>query len=179
MRRSLTLLLLPALALAPASCRQEPQGALKAVVIGAPPKLREPSLGPLSTSDAVLLENVAQGLVRFDSNGNIVPGLAERWNVSDDGLSYIFRIASTKWPDGEKVTAQQVAKLLKRQLAERSRNSLKDQLGAIEDVIAMTDRVIEIQLVAPRPSLLSLLAQPEMAVMRANNGSGPFNAVWT
>ena len=30
--------------------------------------------------------------------GNIVAGLAERWNVSDDGLSYIFRIASTEWP---------------------------------------------------------------------------------
>jgi oligopeptide transport system substrate-binding protein len=172
-------LLLAVLALIPASCRQQPHGAVKAVVIGDPPKLRDPSLGPLSTADAVLLENVAQGLVRFDASGNIVPGLAERWNVSDDGLSYIFRIASMKWPDGEKITAQQVAKLLKRQLAERSRNTLKDQLGAVEDVVAMTDRVIEIELVAPRPSLLALLAQPEMAVMRANNGSGPFNAVWT
>ena len=69
-------------------------------------------------------------------------------------------------PDGKKVTAPQVAKLLKRQLTERSRNSIKDSLGAVDDVIAMTDRVIEIQLVAPRPNLLSLLAQPELAVLR-------------
>ena len=62
----------------------------------------------------MLLANVAQGLVRFDSAGNIVGGLAERWNVSDDGLSYIFRLASTEWPDGRKITAQQVARLLKR-----------------------------------------------------------------
>jgi peptide/nickel transport system substrate-binding protein len=146
------------------------------VVIGDPPGLRDPSLGPLSTGDAVLLQNVAQGLVRFDAGGNIVPGLAERWNVSDDGLSYIFRIASMKWPDGQKITAQQVAKLLKRQLAGRSRNALKDQLGAVEDVVAMTDRVIEIELLAPRPSLLSLLAQPEMAIIRGNHGTGPFTA---
>ena len=38
----------------------------------------------------------------------------------------------------------------------------------------MTDRVIEIRLIAPRPSLLALLAQPEMAVMRDSVGTGPF-----
>ncbi len=176
MRRLVALLLIPLLALIPASCRQEPQGAVKVVVIGGDPKLRDPALGPLPPSDAVLLANVAQGLVRFDAAGNIVPGLAERWNVSDDGLSYIFRIASTKWPDGEKVTAQQVARLLKRQLAPRSRNSLRDALGGIEDVVAMTDRVIEIQLIAPRPNLLSLLAQPELAILRDDVGTGPFIA---
>ena len=171
MRRLLPLLL--ALALAPAACRQQPQGEIKVVVIGAEPKLRDPADGPLSTSDEVLLQNVAQGLVRFDAAGNIVPGLAERWNVSDDGLSYIFRIASAEWPDGRKITAQQVAKLLKRQLAPRSKNGLKDALGAVQDVVAMTDRVIEIQLIAPRPNLLPLLAQPEFAIERGGYGTGP------
>ena len=177
MRRLLALLLVPALMLSPAACRKQSQGTLKVVVIGSAPRLRDPTLGPLPPCDAVLLENVAQGLVRFDANGNIVAGLAERWNLSDDGLSYIFRIASTNWPDGKKVTAQQVARLLKRQLADRSRNSLKDSLGAIDDVVAMTDRVIEIQLLAPRPNLLSLLAQPELAILRDNEGSGPFHAM--
>ena len=178
MRRLLALLLVPALILVPA-CRQQPQGSVKVVIIGGAPKLRDPALGPLNSPDAVLLENVAQGLVRFDSSGNIVPGLAERWNVSDDGLSYIFRIASVKWPNGQPITAQQIARLLKRQLADRSRNSLKDALGAIEDVVAMTDRVIEVQLVAPRPNLLSLLAQPDLAILRGSNGTGPFTAVPT
>ena len=177
MRPLHALLLLPVLALAPAACREQPQGSLKAVVIGDAPKLRDPALGPLPPSDAVLLQNVAQGLVRFDASGNIVGGLAERWNVSDDGLSYIFRLASTDWPDGKKVTAQQVARLLKRQLAARSRNPLKDVLGAIDDVVAMTDRVIEIRLLAPRPNLLALLAQPELAVLRDRDGTGPFTAV--
>ena len=178
MRRQLGLLFIFALALVPA-CRPQPQGALKVVVIGSEPKLRDPVLGPLAPSDSVLLQSVAQGLVSFDANGNIVPGLAERWNMSDDGLSYIFRIASLTWPDGQKVTAQQVARLLKRQLAERSGNSLKDSLGAIDDIVAMTDRVVEIQLVAPRPNLLSLLAQPEFAILRGSNGTGPFTAVRT
>jgi peptide/nickel transport system substrate-binding protein len=179
MRRALTLLLISGLALVPAACGNQPQGAVKVVVIGGEPKLRDPVLGPLPPSDAVLLQNVAQGLVRFDASGNIVPGLAERWNVSDDGLSYIFRIASMKWPDGQVITAPQVARLLKRQLAARSRNPLRDSLGAVEDVVAMTDRVIEIQLIAPRPNILSLLAQPEFAILRGNSGSGPFTPIWT
>ena len=174
MRRFLALLPILALAVALVGCRQQPAGAVKVVVIGGQPSIRDPADGPLSASDAVLLENVAQGLVGFDSAGNIVPGLAERWNVSDDGLSYIFRIASTEWPDGRKITAQQVARLLKRQIAGRSKNPLKDALGAVDDVVAMTDRVIEIRLIAPRPNLLPLLAQPEFAVTRSGAGSGPF-----
>ena len=38
----------------------------------------------------------------------------------------------------------------------------------------MTDRVIEIRLMAPRPNLLQLLAQPEFALVRDGQGSGPF-----
>src|SRR4051812_26508113 len=174
MRRLAALLILPALAVAPAACRKEPGGTIKVVVVGNPPTLKDPWSGPLTASEQALLVNSAQGLVAFDPSGNIVGGLAERWNVSDDGLSYIFRIASASWPDGHKIAADQVARLLKRQLGAKSRNGLKDSLGAVVDILAMTDRVIEIQLAAPRPNLLPLLAQPEMAIVRGNFGSGPF-----
>ena len=176
MRRLLALLLIPALALIPSACRKEPEGTVKVIAIGGEPKMRDPASGPLATPDAVLLMNVGQGLVRFDASGNIVGGLAERWNLSDDGVSYIFRLASAEWPDGKKITAEQVAKILQRNLAPRSRSPIKDTLGAIDDIVAMTDRVIEIRLTAPRPSLLALLAQPEMGVVRGRYGTGPFSA---
>ena len=176
MRRLAAFAALCALAML-ASCRPQPEGALKVVVIGGAPTLKDPADGPIALPDQVLLTNVAEGLVRFDPSGNIVGGLAERWTVSDDGLSYIFRLAAANWPDGRKITAEQVVRLLKRQLAGRSKNSLKDNLGAIEDIVAMTDRVIEISLVAPRPDLLSFLAQPQMTIVRNGQGSGPFTAV--
>ena len=175
LRRAIAPALVAALAILATACRDQPQGQLSVAVIGGDPKLRDPASGPLSAPEAILLSNVAQGLVRFDASGNIVGGLAERWNVSDDGLSYIFRLGSSDWPDGTKITAQQVARVLKRQLARRSRNTLRDALGAVEDVVAMTDRVIEIRLIAPRPNLLPLLAQPEMSIIRNGYGSGPFN----
>src|SRR4051812_48603048 len=119
MRRLLALLLLAVVALVPAGCRPQPEGPVDVVVIDGPPRLKDPATDPLTASDEVLLQNTAQGLVGFDAGGNIVAGLAERWTVSDDGLSYVFRIASANWPDGGKITAQQVARLLKRQLAPR------------------------------------------------------------
>jgi peptide/nickel transport system substrate-binding protein len=173
-QRLLALLLLPALALAPSACKQKPGGAVDVIVIGAQPQMRDPALGPLTPPDMVLVGNVAQGLVSLDASGNVVGGLAERWNVSDDGMSYIFRLAETKWSDGKKVTAQQVAKLLKREIGPRSKDRFKDALGAIDDIVAMTDRVIEIRLTAPRPNLLSILAQPEHAIIRGDQGTGPF-----
>ncbi len=156
-------------------CRDQPQGTARVVVIGdAPPRLKDPAVAPLSGPDAILLSNVAQGLVAFDAGGNIVGGLAERWNVSNDGLSYIFRLAAGEWLDGRKISAHQVARILKRQLGPRSKNPLKDTLGAVEDVIAMTDRVLEIRLLSPRPNLLPLLAAPQLAIVRDGHGSGPF-----
>ena len=156
------------------ACDRTDQGEVRVEVVGETPKLVDPATGTLTAPQAVLLSNVAQGLVRFDARGQIVPGLAERWTVTDDGLSYIFRIESGEWPGGGKITAHQIARLLRRQLARRSDNSLKDTLGAIAEVVPMTDRVLEIRLSTPRPSLLQLLAQPELAMMRDGRGTGPF-----
>lgn len=179
MRRLAAFAALAVLAIAPSACRKQPEGALKILVIGGAPTLRDPAEGPLSVPDQVLVANVAQGLVSFDASGNIVSGLAERWTVTDDGLSYIFRLASANWPDGRKITAKDIARLLKRNIAYRSRNGLKDAFGAVEDIVPMTDRVLEIKLVSPRPDLLSLLAQPQMAILRNGEGTGPFTGTAT
>jgi peptide/nickel transport system substrate-binding protein len=173
-KRLIGLFSLGLLAMLPASCGDEREGPIQIVAVGPPPRLADPRSGPLRPGDSLLLQSVAQGLVAFDSGGNVVAGLAERWNVSNDGLSYIFRIAPMNWADGSKVTAEQVARSLRRQIQGSSRNALRDSLGAVSEIVAMTDRVIEIRLSAPRPNLLSLLAQPEMAILRNGHGTGPF-----
>jgi oligopeptide transport system substrate-binding protein len=166
--------LLAAVALAASGCRRSDEGSFDVVVIGTQPRLVDPASAAPSPADQLLLANAAQGLVRFDAHGQVEPGLAERWNVSDDGLSYIFRLASTEWQGGGKITAEQVARLLRRHLAASSQNPLRDTLGVVDDVIAMTDRVLEIRLRAPRSNLLQILAQPEFALVRSGHGSGPF-----
>ncbi|UUR07903.1 ABC transporter substrate-binding protein [Sphingomonas glaciei] len=156
-------------------CRKAEGGAVDAVVIAErPPKLADPLAADLAPADLLLVGNVAQGLVRFDAAGDIAPGLAERWAVSDDGLSYVFRLRTASWSDGRKVRARDVVRLIERQLDRRSRNPLFDTIGAVREVVAMTDRVIAVELNAPRPHLLQLLAQPEFGLVRGGGGTGPF-----
>jgi peptide/nickel transport system substrate-binding protein len=167
------LVLLPLLV---AGCREPESGPVSVSAIGGPPALANPNRVPLDPPSAMLTAAVAQGLVRFDQAGQIEPGLAQSWTVSDDGMSYVFRLDRTSWPDGREVKADQVADRLRAAASRASRNRLKPLLGAIADIMPMTDRVIEIRLKAPRPNFLQLLAQPEMAIIRSGQGTGPFTA---
>ena len=173
-RFSLGLMFAALAALGPVACGSGASELTRVAVIGPDPKMVETVSAPLAAGEALLRSNVAQGLVRFDERGQVIPGLAERWNVSDDGLSYIFRLQTGEWPDGRKVKADEIARILSRQLRPASKNPLKDTLGAVREIVAMTDRVIEIRLNAPRPNLLQLLAQPEFGLVRASVGTGPF-----
>ncbi len=173
-RFSLGLMFAALAALGPIACGSGASDLTRVAVIGADPKLVETVSAPLTPGEALVRSNVAQGLVRFDERGQVVPGLAERWNVSDDGLSYIFRLQTGEWPDGRKIKADEVARIISRQLRPSSKNPLKDTLGAVREIVSMTDRVIEIRLNAPRPNLLQLLAQPEFGLVRASVGTGPF-----
>ena len=170
-------LLLPVLVAlgALASCRRDQPHELQVAVIGAGPlELGDATSLPAGMPQAVLRASVAQGLVRFDAGGQVEPGLAERWNVSDDGLSYIFRLTTGEWPDGRRIMARDVAKILNRILRAKGNDATRDALGAVNDIVAMTDRVIEIRLDTPRSNLLQLLAQPDFALIREGVGTGPF-----
>lgn len=156
--------------------RRADVGPVVVSAIGETPSLGDSSLGARAPNDRLLIDSVAQGLVRFDAAGQIEPGVAQRWIVMDDGMSYIFRLRDATWQDGRTVTAEDVVAILKRQLAKSSRNPLKPFLTAIDSIVEMTPEVIEVRLARPRPDLLNLFAQPEMALFRTRppGGSGPF-----
>ena len=143
-------------------------------VIGAAPKLGDPDRELLDPSRSVLMRETAMGLVAFDASSQIEPALAESWIVTDDGRSIVFRIHRMKWPDGRDVTGQDVAASLNRAIAANSENRFKPMLSAINAVVGMTGRVVEIRLKTPRPTLLQLLAQPELAIRRNGVGLGPW-----
>jgi peptide/nickel transport system substrate-binding protein len=169
-----TALLGAALLLALAACGEDQTGPVTVVAANSKPRLANPNREPLDAGSAFLLQAAAQGLVRFDATGEIEPALAQRWIVSDDGLRYTFRLARAEWPGGGRITAQQVALRLRAAATASSRNPVKPILGAIQEIVAMTDEVLEISLKSPRPGFLQLLAQPEMAVLRNGGGSGPY-----
>lgn len=52
-----------------------------------------------STNDEFLIiENTFEGLIRVNDDGEIASGMADSWNISDDGLTYTFHIREgMKW----------------------------------------------------------------------------------
>ena len=181
MRRSTLPVILLGLALAAAGCsngQRNDDAPVVVSVVGGETRFADPSAGALDPAERVLMGATAQGLVRFDAAGQIEPALAERWIVIDDGRSYIFRLREAYWPDGEPVTAAQVVRVLRRAAAPASRNTLAPFLAVIDEIVEMTPSVIEVRLKRPRPDLLKLFAQPELAVFRTGtlDGSGPFRA---
>jgi oligopeptide transport system substrate-binding protein len=172
-------LALAATALCLAGCGTSDGGPIAVSAIGGPPRPVNPNLQPIDPPTGFLMEATAQGLVRFNAEGEIEPALAQSWIVSDDGLRYTFRIRRAQWLSGGPVTAQQVVSRLRASLSRASRNPLKPVLGAVSDVVAMTDSVLEISLRGPRPNFLHLLAQPEMAIFQEGRGTGPYRLAET
>lgn len=115
----------------------------------------------------------AEGLVGFDEQGRVVPGLADRWIVTDDGRSYIFRLRDGKWPDGSQISGDSARGALQQALAALRGTALGQDLAVIADVRTMAGRVIEVRLVRAFPDLLQLLAQPELGLLRRGRGAGP------
>ena len=156
--------------------RDAPTGPVRVGVIGASPALVDPLRRASTPAGAAMLTATAQGLVAFDEEGRIVAGLAERWIVSDDGLSYIFRLGPARFGNGEPATAELVARRLRQVLAAPRVDATRALAGGLDEVVAMPNEVVEIRLLAPRPRLLELLAGPDFAILHRGTGTGPFMA---
>jgi ABC-type oligopeptide transport system substrate-binding subunit/class 3 adenylate cyclase len=108
----------------------------------------------------------------------IVPSLAERWEISDDGLRYVFHLREgLRWSDGQPLTARDVEFGIKRVLNPESpgssvaiyfvlENGQDYYLGNNRDtdrigVRAVDDRTVEFRLVAPAPYFMSVMNRPD------------------
>ncbi len=130
--------------------------------------------GPQLPYPAQLLRGATfEGLVGYDEQGQVVPALADRWIVTDDGLSFIFRLRDGTWADGSEITGETARTALLRALAAQRGTPLGADLSVIVEVRAMAGRVIELRLAHQQPELLQLLAQPELGLARAGRGAGP------
>ncbi len=56
--------------------------------------------------EGFVVRDLFEGLTVYDNKGNVVPGVAESWTVSDDGTVYTFKLRdAAKWSDGTPVVA--------------------------------------------------------------------------
>ena len=76
------------------------------VQVGSSPETMDPALN--SAADAAnMILHAFTGLLSVDKNQNIVAGLAETWETSEDGLTWTFHLRpDLKWSDGSDLTAE-------------------------------------------------------------------------
>jgi ABC-type oligopeptide transport system substrate-binding subunit/class 3 adenylate cyclase len=125
----------------------------------------------------------------------IVPSLAERWEIADDGLRYVFHLREgLTWSDGTPLTANDVEFGIKRVLNPDApgssvaiyfvlengqdyylrRNSDADRIG----VCALDDRTVEFRLAAPAPYFMGVMNRPDGAPQPRHAIEGAGDA-WT
>ena len=133
-------------------------------------QLEPPHLDPTSAAagaiDSVLYSNVFEGLTRFMGDGSIVPGLASSWEISDDGLTYTFKLHDgVKFHDGTTMDAEDVKFSLDRIGAEDSANAQKALYAAISEVNVIDPLTVEVKLSEPNGSMLFNLAWGDAVIV--------------
>lgn len=169
MRRATLLLLFALLA---AGCNQRDERLVRVSLIGDPDPAVTPGAGKPPQPPEIRAATV-EGLVGFDEQGRVVPALADRWIVTEDGQSYIFRLRNGAWPDGKPITGESAAAALRQVLRALRGTPLALDLAPIDEIRSMAGRVVEIRLSSPLPDLLTLLAQPELGLARKGRGTSP------
>src|SRR5690606_39109134 len=92
--------------------------------------------------------NVVEPLVYFNKDGTVSPGVAESWEISEDRLTYAFKIREAKFSNGEPVTVDDVIYSLNTmKTSPVTQNSSAYQ--AVESIEKTDDRTVTIKLSRP------------------------------
>ena len=134
------------------------------------------TLDPQKTQTVVeadIVDDLFEGLLSFDSEGRLVPGVALTWSLSADGLTYDFALREENWSNGDPVTAGDFVFALRRLLDPATaapyaslffviRNAEAVARGRAKPealgVRALGPHRLEITLARPTPYFLGLLA---------------------
>jgi peptide/nickel transport system substrate-binding protein len=175
-----------ALAIGGDAAAQQKKSTLTIGVTLEPPHL-DPTAGAAAAIDEIVYDNVMQGLTRIDENGAVQPQLAERWEVSDDGLVYTFHLKQgVTFHNGSAFDASDVVFSFDRARAADSVNAQKPLFAAIDTVEAVDPQTVRITLSRPEGGLPfslgwgdAVIVDPASAGTNKTDpvGTGPFRFV--
>ncbi|MES2907491.1 MAG: ABC transporter substrate-binding protein [Pseudomonadota bacterium] len=148
------------------------------------PTILDPTAGAGQVIREIVYGNIFEGLTAIDRDGKIVPRLAKRWDVSKDGLSYIFHLHEhALFHDGEKFTADDVKFSFERAMKPDSKNVEKWIFEPIEKIEVINPTTLKIILKYPSGLFLyglgwgdAVIFSPKSAARNITNpvGTGPY-----
>ncbi len=109
------------------------------------------TLDPMRSAAAGNIETYGQlysRLLRRDENGELQPGLAESWEVSEDGTTITLHLRDAEFSNGDPITAEDVVFSLMR-VRDNEESAYPAPLQTMEKVEAKDDRTVVISLKHP------------------------------
>lgn len=121
------------------------------------------------------LTNCFEGLVTYNENSELVPGLAENWDISEDGKTYTFHLKKDlKWSDGSPLTSKDfvysINRVLRPETAAQYLSMVTDYIENAQDVYdgkktseelgvqAPDDNTLVLRLNNPAPFFIDILS---------------------
>lgn len=132
-----------------------------------------------------VLQNLYGTLTEFDADLNVVPGLAESWEVSEDGLTVTFNLRKdVTFADGSTFGSEDVKFSLEAIADEATAAVGRTSLASVTAIEAPDANTVVLTLSAPDAALMANLAVINMAILSSDdteaglntapNGTGPF-----
>ncbi|MFI5013335.1 MAG: ABC transporter substrate-binding protein [Hyphomicrobiales bacterium] len=155
------------------------------IAIDSSPAGLDPHIITAFNSFTVVNGTIYEGLTAIDKALSVVPGLAESWAISADGMDYRFKLRrGVLFHDGSTMTAEDVAASLRRVQSKEFGSPLASRLAAVESVAVIDPVTVELKLREPAAPLLGALATiaivprrmetDKEALQKQPVGTGPF-----
>ncbi|WP_297276944.1 peptide ABC transporter substrate-binding protein [uncultured Brachyspira sp.] len=145
------------------------------------PKTIDPSLNA-QIYGVIYISHVFEGLTIRDRDNKIVPGVAESWDISDDGKVYTFYLrTNSTWSDGKPVVAGDFVYSWRRQVDPKVASEYSYQHEPVKNAMAITrgelpveslgikaidDHTLVVELEAPTAYFLEVIAFPTFSPLR-------------
>ncbi|HEY0314911.1 MAG TPA: ABC transporter substrate-binding protein [Sphingomonas sp.] len=153
-----------------------------------PPNL-DPTSGAAVAVDEVTYGTIFETLVKLDAQGQARPGLAEKWTISPDGLTYLFQLRpGVRFQDGARFDARSAAFSLRRIIAPGSSNAQASAFAVLRSVDVAGPLTLRVTLREPDADFLRLLSYGDADMVSAGSaatlatmpvGTGPYRyASW-
>lgn len=162
-------------------CRGDKSSNKSEIIVGIAQDL-EDSLDPhraVAAGTKEVLFNVFEGLLKPDSEGNIVPAVAESYTVSDDLLTYSFSLRDgVKFHNGNPVTAEDVKYSIEKSAGMTGEESLIAAFSNIESV-AIDGNTVNIKLKEADVDFPTYIANCNASIIPKDNDNPSGNPIGT
>ncbi|HEY3097576.1 MAG TPA: ABC transporter substrate-binding protein [Methylomirabilota bacterium] len=167
--RRVVLAVLAALSLVTAASAAPPKDAIVIGLVAEPVTMDPPQITDLNS--ARVTKRIFEGLVAQELGSyKLVPGLAQSWDISKDGLTYTFKLRpNVKFHDGTPFNAEAVKFVFERQLNDKgpyyatgTYPYVKGFLGNVAGVEVLDAGTVQIKLKAPLAPFLQYLAHQSL-----------------